>query len=472
MSQRGDRSPSLEEPRGASASRPRRADALLREGFATWRRRLAAPVDGATVAVFRIAFGALLLWQALEFLVEGRLERYFVAPLLHFAYPGFEWVRPLPETGLRAVFWLMAASAVGVALGWRYRLCASALFLTHTYQFLVDSAFYNNHDYLIALLALLLVAVPANATAAVDARRLAGRAGTVPLWSLWLLRFQILVPYTFGGLAKLDADWLIRAQPMRIWLTQPIPDGWRVPAFRHEWAAYFFSWSGLFIDLLAAPALLWRPTRPYAIAVLASFHVLNSQLFEIGVFPWLMLGALALFGDPSWPRRVGLLPRKPGDRRPAPPAAGPARPALLAALAVFVLLQVVLPVRHLLYPGDVDWTEEGHRFAWRMKLRDKRGDVEFLGVDRTTGRTHRLDQPEALLTPRQYAMMVHDPDMMRQFARWLSGELRQRGKGDFEIHVVTSLSLNGLPPRPLVDPGVDLASVPGPRWARAEWIQP
>lgn len=451
----------------------RRAFAVGGQELGRWWQQLSAPVDGATVALFRVAFGVLLFWQALEFLFEGRLERYFVEPLLHFTYPGFAWVRPLPEAGMRALFWAMAASAVGVAIGWRYRLCALVLFLTHTYQFLLDTAYYNNHDYLIALLALLLVVVPADATAAVGARRHRAAAGSVPLWSLWLLRFQILVPYTFGGLAKLDADWLIRAQPMRIWLTQPTGD-WRIPAFDHPGAAYFFSWSGLGIDLLAAPGLLWRRSRPYAMAVLAAFHLVNSQLFEIGVFPWLMLAALVLFAEPSWPRRVRLLPPRGGGgrERAAPATTGPRRTALAAFVAAFVLLQLALPLRHLLYPGDVDWTEEGHRFAWRMKLRDKRGEVRFVGVDRATGRVSPLDEAEALLTPRQRGMMLHDPYMMRQFAGWLARELRERGQGDFEVRVVTSLSLNGLPPRALVDPQVDLAAAPASVLARAEWILP
>jgi len=33
----------------------------------------------------------------------------------------------------------------------------------------------------------------------------------------------------------------------------------------------------------------------------------------------------------------------------------------------------LVPLRHLLYPGYVSWNEQGHRFAWQMKLRDKEG---------------------------------------------------------------------------------------------------
>ena len=95
--------------------------------------------------------------------------------------------------------------------------------MIYAYQFLIDEALYDNHDYLIVLLGLLLAVVPAHRFFSLDARRRRALASeTVPRWALWLLRFQIAVPYVFGGLAKLDADWLLRAQPMKMRRT-PFP---------------------------------------------------------------------------------------------------------------------------------------------------------------------------------------------------------------------------------------------------------
>ena len=39
--------------------------------------------------------------------------------------------------------------------------------------------------------------------------------------------------------------------------------------------------------------------------------------------------------------------------------------------SVFLLVQLTLPLRHYIYQGNVSWTEQGHRFAWHMKLRSK-----------------------------------------------------------------------------------------------------
>lgn len=34
--------------------------------------------------------------------------------------------------------------------------------------------------------------------------------------------------------------------------------------------------------------------------------------------------------------------------------------------------------RHYLIAGTPSWTEEGHRFSWHMKLREKSGTVTFV----------------------------------------------------------------------------------------------
>ena len=94
-----------------------------------------------------------------------------------------------------------------------------------------------------------------------------------------------------------------------------------------------------------------------------------------------MLGATTLFFAPDWPRRVAAVGsgastaarERAAARRPAGPAPR-LQWALVAVLGLFVASNVLVPLRHFAYPGEVHWTEEGHRFAWHMKLRDKEAD--------------------------------------------------------------------------------------------------
>jgi len=188
------------------------------------------------------------------------------------------------------------------------------------------------------------------------------------------------------------------------------------------------------------------------------------------VFPWLMIAATTLFLPPDWPRRV--LPSL--ALRDGMPAAAPAltsrRRAGLVLLALYVAVQLVVPLRHLAYPGDVHWTEEGHRFSWHMKLRDKDARAAFDLTDREEGRTWRVD-PLQYLARRQAEAMAGRPDMILQFARHLAEEARSEGHARVEVRAHAMASLNGRRRQFLVDPSVDLAAEP--RSLRpAQWILP
>ncbi|RMH18485.1 MAG: vitamin K-dependent gamma-carboxylase [Acidobacteria bacterium] len=442
--------------------------------FASLERRLWAPVDAASLVFFRLGFGLLMVWDLLHYVLDGRLERLYAQPLVHFTFYGFDWVKVAPDGILRLIFWLLVGLAAAIAAGLWYRLAAALFAVGYGYVLLLDAAAYNNHNYLILLLAILLIFVPAHRAGSLDAlRRRDLRSPVVPAWALWLLRFQVGVPYFFGGVAKLNYDWLVAAQPMRMWLeTDNLGGSLRLAFFDRPWFAAFMSWGGALFDLAVVPLLLWRRTRLAAFLLASAFHVANSHLFNIGVFPWLMICATTLYFAPDWPRRSGLIGRPPGRRaRPAKAIAGRRRRLSLALLGAWVAIQVLMPLRHWLYPGNVDWTDEAHRFSWRMKVRDKQGEVRFMLVDHRTRKATLLNGAEAVLTPRQRRMMTQDPEMIRQFAHYLAARLAERGVEGGEIHALTRISLNGRPPQALIDPEVDLAAEP-PSLLPRRWIVP
>jgi hypothetical protein len=110
------------------------------------------------------------------------------------------------------------------------------------------------------------------------------------------------IVYFYGGLAKLNSDWL-RGEPMRTWLTEGTSFPVIGPLCTQEWIVYLFSYGGLLFDLLIVPFLLWRRTRLSAFTIALIFHLANAQMFTIGVFPYLAIAATALFFPPSWPRK-------------------------------------------------------------------------------------------------------------------------------------------------------------------------
>ena len=470
----------LIEPRESVSIRG--AAAGTRAAPASRLQRLFAPVDVASLACFRIAFGALMVADVFRY--WSTIEETFIRPTFHFTYYGFDWVRPWPGDGMYVHFAVMGVAAAFVSLGLFYRAAASVFFLAFSYMFLIEQARYLNHFYLIALVSFLMIFVPAHRAWSLDAwLRPRLRAQTVPAWALWLVRAQIAIPYVYGGIAKLNADWL-HGEPLRAWLAKRGGRPVIGPLLQHEWAPYLFSYGGLVFDLLVVPFLLWRRSRPYAFVATLAFNLINGVVFTIGIFPWVMAAATLMFFPPDWPRRLAAwarahvlaspagLPEPVHNPAPEPPPVrlGPAHYTTVGLLGAYMAFQLLFPLRHWLYPGDVAWTEEGHKFAWRMKLRDKQGTVRFFATDPDSGRTWEVPHRRHL-RGWQRRQLTDKPEMLVQFAHFLADELRAQGFPRIEIRAQSSLSLNGRKPAPLVDPNVDLAAQPRSIWP-APYILP
>lgn len=432
--------------------------------------KLDRPVDAAILVYFRITFGALMFWELIRYLAYQKVHHLWVEPTFHFKYLGFGWVQPLPETGLYLLMALLLLATFFITLGFLYRISAFVFALGITYLFLLDQAKYLNHFYLICLLAWVSIFLPAHSFFSLDAKLKPGiRNETAPAWTINLLRFQVAIVYFYGGVAKLNADWL-RGEPMRTWLRDR--SDWAVTGelFQHQFAPYFFSYGGLLFDLLIVPALLWKRTRRIAFIFAVLFHLSNSQLFTIGIFPWLGIALTALFFNPSWPRNLLARFRK---KTPAysPSPLKPLSPVLAPALTIYLALQLLIPLRHHLYPGNVSWTEEGHRFSWHMMLRSKRvSAATFVVLDKDSGQIWKLE-PSAYLTARQLEKMITRPDMIQQFCLHIDSLMREEGYSNCAVRAVVYCSLNGREPALLIDPEADLsASTPSLR--PSPWILP
>jgi vitamin K-dependent gamma-carboxylase len=414
------------------------------------RARLGAaarrPVDGASLAALRMAFGSLMLVAVARFFVHGWIHEYFVEPRFFFSYWGFSWVRPWPGIGMYLHFAALAVLAGCVLVGFQTRLATLLFTLGFAYAHLIDKTNYLNHYFLVVFLGLLGTVLPWDRVASIDARR-HGWSPAVPAWAVWAARLQIGMVYTFGGLAKLRPDWLLHAQPLRIWLSASTDFPGVGHLFEQPAAAFAMSWAGALFDLSAPWLLLGRRTRPLGYALVVLFHLTTARLFHIGMFPWLMMAWAPIFFSPSWPRRW--LSPVSIER------AAPVRRAFPAIAAALLAAQALLPFRYLLYPGELLWNEQGFRFSFNVMLMEKDGSAEFRVRDPDTGRSF-LVEPTQLLTPYQARMMATQPDMILQTAQALAAQFRGRGIPRPEVRADVFVSLNGRPSARFVDPDVDL----------------
>ncbi|MAT24453.1 MAG: hypothetical protein CMN29_05680 [Sandaracinus sp.] len=439
-------------------------------------------VDAASLVLFRIAFGALMTANVVRYEAMGWVDDLFVAPTLAFPYWGFEWVRPLPAPGIHALFALVAVAALGIALGAFYRLSCAVFFLAFTYIELIDRTTYLNHYYLVSVLAALLFFMPLHRVASVDAWRRRRRTGeakplfVLPRWPLSVLRLQIGLVYVFAGLAKVHGDWLLAAEPLATWLPRhtdlPLVGG----LMDERWLAYAMSWAGMLFDLTIPFWLSWRRSRAVAYAAVLAFHAVTGFLFPIGIFPWLMSAAATVFFEPGWPRHFARLVGRPRTAPALPPTPGcplrPLRPRQLFArvvLGVHFAVQLLLPLRQHLYPGERTWHEQGFRFAWNVMLVEKTAMVDFRVVDAAGGET--VVHPREILTPLQRRMMTTQPDMILSFAHHLRDRWAAEGRGEVEVYVDAWCALNGRRRQRFIDPEVDLARVEA-SLAPRDWVLP
>jgi hypothetical protein len=277
--------------------------------LATWAAVAFRPVPAASLVAFRIVLGATLLWEVRRYLRYGWLERYWVDPIVRLPYEGFGWLPTPSLSELHLVFAILAGAGVAIAAGLATRIAAAVATLSFGYLFLLEATRYLNHLYLFVLLLGLAVVLPLDRRAALGPwlrRRWRGdppAEGTVPAWSLWLVRVQIGIPYVYGGLAKLNGDWL-QGEPIRAWM-QSRAD---LPAFGRfvssEPGVFTLAYGGLAFDLLAPFAIAWKRTRVVALTVMIAFHLANAYLFSIGIFPFLMIAASLAFLPADWPVRL------------------------------------------------------------------------------------------------------------------------------------------------------------------------
>jgi len=142
----------------------------------------------------------------------------------------------------------------------------------------------------------------------------------------------------------------------------------------------------------------------------------------------------------------------------------------LKLIAIFFVIQLLLPFRYLLYPGELFWTEQGYRFSWRVMLMEKAGYSIFHIKDNETGMEWEASNLD-YLTPNQEKMMSTQPDMILQFAHFLSSEYKNEGYKDISVFAESYVALNGRKSRLFINPDIDLTQIEE-GFGHKTWILP
>ncbi|WP_303316876.1 HTTM domain-containing protein [Flavivirga abyssicola] len=425
-------------------------------------------IDNSALIVFRIIFGLLCFLESVGAIVTGWIRKTLVEPEFTFSFIGFEWLQPLPGDGMYYYYAIMGLFALCIMVGYKYRLSALCFALMWAVTYLMQKSSYNNHYYLLMLLSSIMVFLPAHKYASVDVKlnpKL--KSLSMPQWCRLVIILQLFIVYTYASIAKLYPDWL-DTSVMEI-LMQSKQDYILIgDILQQKWLHYILAYGGILFDGLIVPLLLFKPTRKYAFMASIFFHLFNSIVFQIGIFPYLSLAFSLFFFEAETIQKL-FLKKKPFYNLEAIVIPKMKTP-LLVILSVYFLIQIGLPLRHHFIEDNVLWTEEGHRLSWRMMLRSKSGRTNYWVENKESGKSLIVNLRD-YLTPKQIRSASTKPDVIWQFAQHLKQKFKEDNQ-EVAVYVECKVSVNGKPYKTLINQEVDLSSVEWNTFKHNDWILP
>lgn len=353
-------------------------------------------------------------------------------------------------------------------IGYKYRFSMIAYAILWSCVYFMQKSSYNNHYYLMMLLCWIMAFLPAHRWFSVDAKiNPEIKSPSMPRWVSLALILQVWIVYTYASVAKLYPGWL-DATATSIFMAGK-KDYWLIGDFLQlNWVHWCMAYVGIFFDLLIVPLMLWKRTRLFGFFLSVFFHLFNSIVFQIGIFPYMSMAFALFFFTPETLRNL-FLPKKTlytKEEVKIPHY----KNLIVGVFSIYFIFQIGLPLRHWFFKDDVLWTEEGHRLSWRMMLRSKSGILTVYVEDKATGVKERYKYWK-MLGRKQQGSVKTKPDIMWQMAQRIKEEEAKEGR-DVAVYLEAKVSVNNGPYFSFTNPEIDIAAEKWHPFKHSEWILP
>lgn len=422
-------------------------------------------IDNSPLIAFRIFFGFLVACESFGAILTGWVKRVLIDPEFTFSFIGLEWLQPLPGYGMYFYFATMGFFGLAVMLGYRYRIAIICYTLLWAGVYFMQKTAYNNHYYLLLLISFLLIFLPANRYASLDVKQNRTKEeNTMPYWINLLFIIQIAIVYVYASVAKFYPDWLDGTFTRNL-LSYSTEISSLKKLFLQKWFYMFIAYMGILFDLLIVPLLLFKKTRILALIASLTFHLFNAVFLEIGIFPFFALTFALFFYEPETIRKLFFKSKtKIEDEALTQHTYG--REIVYFLMIPYLIVQLVLPLRHHFIEGDVLWTEEGHRLSWRMMLRERGGYIIIRIKDLETGKETIYDYGKNL-TNKQAQNLATKPDFIWQYCQRIKEEYKEK---PIAIYIDCKNSINRKEYKTLIDPKFNMANAEWSHFKHNEWI--
>lgn len=428
------------------------------------------PVDNSPLILFRQLFGLLIMIHCWGALITGWVTRFYIVPEYHFSFIGFEWLRPLPGNGMIYYFLIMGFLGFMILRGIFYRYSISLFLLMWTVAYLTQKTSSGDYHYLVILTGIIMLIVPANASRSWDVQkeRVSFRHACAA-WCIRIFIFQLGIIFLFSGLSKLNSDWLSTI-PVDIWFQSKADYPVVGNLLQNNWFKRIIVYGSIAFDFLIFPALIWRKTRIIAFLFLVISSIFNALIYQTGVLPFLLLIFSVFFFEGETIRSI-FFKRKPKPHLETERKQIARKPLITIFLVLYLLIQLILPLRHYFYPGWAQWNGEGKRMSWLTTKMIKTGYITFVVINNRTNESWRI-KTELLITESQTKKVAISPDFTWQFVQILKKYYRDKGISDISIFTYGKASLNGRILQPIIDAETDLAKEKWERFEHSDWIVP
>jgi hypothetical protein len=285
-----------------------------------WNARIDATGDVRALAVLRILLGPIVLLH-LEDTFRRAADGIIYSDRFYLPYA--DWYPEASRALYEPMLWMAAVAAIAMSVGLLTRVatCYTAFFVAYN-LFLSQTHFAHNRAFLLILLVTIAI-IPTGRYYSIDAwlRRRFGRGdpgpkSDVPLWPLWLVRFEVVAVYCASAVSKvIDQDWWGgRVLQLRAidGYEQAIDEGaprWLMDVLADGTFQWWFSKGAVLTEFVIALGFVNRRTRLLAIWIAIPFHVSIQIGARVQVFSWAALAALVIWVTPSARDRTLVVPR-------------------------------------------------------------------------------------------------------------------------------------------------------------------
>ncbi|XP_044750429.1 vitamin K-dependent gamma-carboxylase [Coccinella septempunctata] len=441
------------------------------------------PKHPSSLGVIRIMFGLLMMLDLPEERGGADISiRYGNPQICHF--PLMDFIKPLNYEYMSILYGIMWLGTIGITLGLQFRLSVLMFAVPYWYIFLLDKSFWNNHTYLYGLLTILLLGSSANHYCSLDGlfdKRI--RNKPVPNWNYFILKFQFFMLYFLAGIKKSNWEWL------EGYAMNNMGNHWVFIPFRlfltPEQVDYLvIHWIGCIFDLTIGFLILLEFTRPVGIFLCSLFHLMNSRMFSIGLFPYVCLATLPLFCEEDWPEklRAVITGRKAYEEQKKNVCSRDCsderirinwkRRLAVSLLLTHCALQTFLPFSHSITKGYNNWTNGLYGYSWDMMVHGWDTNLVVVKVvDNVSGQEYFLDSSAWTLNDR----WNKHADMCVQYAQCVKKNLAAHNpeiSKNISVYIDVWCSMNGRIQQRMFDPNYDLLKANWSVFNNVEWLLP